>query len=73
MASITPRQTLSCLAQGIGHSELILTAFSNSATLARPLDLSLIPSGPQIFQDIPKIHQFSQVLGDSQDGHPHQP
>lgn len=58
MASMILRQTLSCLAQGISYSELILTAFSNSATLARPLDLSLIPSGSQIFEDIPKAASF---------------
>lgn len=58
MASMTPRQTLSCLAQGISHLELILTAFLNSTTLARPLDLSLIPSGSQIFQDSPRAASF---------------
>lgn len=72
MVSMTSRQTLSCLVQGISHLELILTAFPNSATLARLLDLSLIPWVTDISGQ-PKSCRFSQVLGDTQDGHPHQP
>lgn len=58
MARVTPRQTLSCLAQGLSHPELILREFPNSVQLARPHSLRVRDISGE-----PQRRQFSQVLG----------